>query len=332
MSWRSLYFLGPFFGFFVALIPHVLWLISLVIGKIFRFHVPYAPFGWTALGLVLLLWTIMAWGHFVGRFRLEINEVEYVSDDVPRDFDGYRLVHISDLHAGTFNSKPEKVDRIVKEVNDLRPDLICFTGDIATMSVSEILPFEEKLKQLHAEDGVMSILGNHDFFIYSPDYHTDAERDAAADTLTLYQTEMLGWKVLRNTSVILKRGGDSLAVAGVDNIHGDGQGFETIQKGDLKKAVEGLEGIFTILMTHDPSHWEAEVLPLSEAQITLSGHTHAGQIRIFGWSPANLMFKDADGRSDRDGRMLYVNSGLGCTVQMRLGCPAEITLITLKRK
>ena len=94
----------------------------------------------------------------------------------------------------------------------------------------------------------------------------------------------------------------------------------------------GLDGMLTILMTHDPSHWQAEVLQKSHAQITLAGHTHAAQVRLFGWSLANLSFNECDGRYDQDGRMLYVNAGIGCTAPFRIGCPSEITVITLKTR
>ena len=184
------------------------------------------------------------------------------------------------------------------------------------------------LRRLKAKEGVVSIMGNHDFFIYSPEYRDNGERSAAADRLTRLEEDSLGWRVVRNSHIMLRRGGDSITIAGVDNTNG-GEGFATIQKGDLKRATEGLKGVFTVMMTHDPSHWRAEVLPCSEAQLTLSGHTHAAQFRIFGWSLANLFFSECDGRYDEGERTLYVNAGIGCTAPFRIDCPSEITVITL---
>lgn len=289
---------------------------------------PYAPFGYTALGLILLLWALLAWGSLAGIWQIAETQHTYVSEKVPDSFDGYRIVHISDLHADTYDHNPKALKKIVDTVNSLDPDIILFTGDMQTGSISSVFRHTETLRGLRARDGVCSVLGNHDFFIYEKSRQD--ERLQMADSLTAFEQNTLGWTVLRNSHIILHRGTDSLAVAGVDNINGH-QGFSTIQMGDLNAAVKGLDGMFTILLSHDPSHWTAEVLPRNAADITLSGHTHASQVRIFGWTPARLAFKECDGRYDSDGRMLYVNAGLGCTAPFRIGCPSEITMITLKK-
>ena len=328
MWWRSLIFMGAFFGALLAAVPNVLWLVGALAGKVFSYRLPYAPFGWTAAGLVLLLWGCLAYGHFVGRFRAEVKQVEYSSPEVPPSFDGYRIVQISDLHVDSFQ-RPEALRRVTDLANAQGADIILFTGDVVTGAMEGILPHEAALHSLHAPDGVLSVLGNHDFFIYDRDLHSDAQRSAMADRLASYERDTLGWNVLRNASCIIRRGADSIAVAGVDNINGN-QGFRTIQKGDLAAAMRSLDGVFTVLMSHDPGHWRAEVLPKSHAQITLSGHTHAAQVRLLGWSPANLMFDECDGRYDEDGRMLYVNAGTGCTAPVRIGCPSEVTVITLR--
>lgn len=329
--WRSVLFLALFFGLIVYIIPHIIWLITWVASKIFSFKIRYAPFGWTAFLLMLFAWGIFTYGSLVGRFQSVVNNIEYISEDVPEAFDGFRIAHISDLHTDSFNDNPEALQKVIDKVNAQNPDIILFTGDMSTGIMTYPSIHEKALKSLHSKMGVVSILGNHDFFLYCPQYKNDKERCLAADKLTSYEREVLGWQVLRNNHLILHQGVDSLAIAGVDNINGN-QGFRTIQKGDLKKAMNGLDDIFTILMTHDPSHWRAEVLPKSHAQITLSGHTHASQIRLFGWSFANFAFRECDGRYNQDGRMLYVNTGIGCTAPFRIGCPSEITIITLKKK
>lgn len=329
MFWHSIFGIAAFFSILLALVPNLLWLVSRCVGLLFGYHIPYAPFGWSAAVLVVIVWGFILYGHYIGRFRSKVTQVEYSSDRLPQAFDGYRIVHISDLHADSFD-RPGHLEKLFKQIDDQNPDIILFTGDITTSTLERVREYESALCSLHAKDGVVSVLGNHDFFIYDRRFHTDAERNGEADRLTQYERQTLGWRVLRNESFILHRGADSIAVAGVDNING-GQGFRTIQKGDLKRALNGLDGIFTVLLTHDPSHWKAEVLPKSHVQLTLSGHTHAAQVRLLGWSPAHLMFNECDGRYDHDGRMLYVNAGLGGVVPLRIGCPSEITVITLRR-
>lgn len=330
MWWRSVIWTGVIFGTFFALLPNILWCLAWCVGRLFSYRLPYAPFGWTALALVLLIWEGLIYGCYIGRFLWEVNELTFSSPEVPEAFDGYRMVHISDLHVDSFEDARD-LKHVLERVNEQQADIILFTGDMTTGSMDGIRRHEEVLRSLRAKDGVVSVLGNHDFFIYDRQYRTDAERCAAADRLTCYEHDALGWKVLRNTSLLLHRGADSIAIAGVDNINGN-QGFSTIQMGDLGKAMQGLDGVFTVLLSHDPSHWQAEVLPRSHAQITLSGHTHAAQVRLFGWSLARLSFRENDGRYDQDGRMLYVNAGIGCTAPFRIGCPSEITVITLRKQ
>lgn len=330
MWWRSVFFTGLLFSTFIALTVHLAWLILAAFGKILRVRIPYVPFGWAALGMVAILCSCLAYGRYVGMWRTRVTDVEYQSEDVPDAFDGYRIVHISDLHVDTFDSKPQALQDVVDIINAQDADLILFTGDMVTGYLESVFGHKDVLSRMHAKDGVMSVLGNHDFFIYDPSCASEADRDEAAAELTRFE-ESLGWKVLRNASTDITRGEESIVVAGVDNTNG-AQGFHTIQKGDLAKAVEGRRGRFTILLSHDPGHWTADVLPHSDIQVTLSGHTHAAQVRLLGISLARLMFKECDGRYDHEGRMLYVNAGIGCTAPFRIGCPSEITVITLKSK
>lgn len=329
MWWRSVVISGMLIGMLVAILPHVLWLVSAIVGRVIHHRVAYAPFGLTALGLVLIVWILMAWGSHWGMWQIEVNDVEYKHRDVPAQFNGYRIVHISDLHVDTYNQHPEALQRVIDTINAQHPDLILFTGDMVTGGISSISQHEPALRSLHAPDGVMSVLGNHDFFIYDRTYHNLQQRLAAADSLTHLEQERLGWTVLRNAHTVIRRGTDSICIAGVDNING-GQGFPTIQMGNLNQALRGAPPVFTVLLSHDPSHWQAEVLPQTRAHITLSGHTHAAQMRLFGWSLAHLSFRECDGRYDEADRMLYVNAGIGSTAPFRIGCPSEITIITLR--
>lgn len=329
MFWHSIFGVAVFFSAFIALITNLMWLVAWCIGLTVGYHLPYAPFGWATVVLVLTEWVLFVYGHHIGRFKSVVTEEVFISNEIPESFDGYRIVHISDFHVDSFD-RPGHLEKLIEKINDQHPDIILFTGDIVSSTLEKAREQEKALSSLSAKDGVVSVLGNHDFFIYDHRFNSDEERVAEADCLTLFERENLGWKVLRNESILLHRGADAIAIAGVDNINGN-QGFHTIQKGELKRALKDLDGIFTVLLTHDPSHWKAEVLPESNVQLTLSGHTHAAQVRLFGWSLANLMFNECDGRYDCNGRMLYVNAGLGGVVPFRIGCPSEISIITLRR-
>ena len=317
-------------GIVIAALPHVVWLLAWMVGKCFHYTVPYAPFGWTALALVAVVWAVLAWGCFVGRWKLQTTRIEYVHPDIPSAFDSYKIVHISDLHLSIFNDNPKQLQRFVDSINAHEPDLICFTGDLVTFSTSEAEPYTMTLKQLKAKDGVVSVLGNHDFLIYNRKLADDEIRQSEVEALARYEREQLGWRLLRNENTVVEREGEKLTFIGVDNTVGREQGFTTINRGNLPKAMEGTGG-FRILLTHDPGHWRSEVLPDTDIPLTLSGHTHSAQIRLFGWTPASWMFKEVWGRYDEGGQTLNVNAGLGCTLPVRINCPAEITLITLRK-
>ena len=315
-------------GIIIAVLPHVVWLLAWMVGKCFHYSMPYAPFGWTALALVMMVWAVLAWGCFVGRWRLQTIRLEYAHPDIPSAFDGYKIVHISDLHLSTFDDNPKQLQRFVDSINALEPDLICFTGDLVTFGTSEAEPYTTTLRQLQATNGVISVLGNHDFLIYNRKLADEKTREKEVEAISQYEHEQLGWRLLRNEHTVIERDGAMMTLIGVDNTVGKGQGFSTINRGDLSKAMAGTNG-FRILLTHDPSHWRSEVFPDSDLPLTLSGHTHSAQVRLFGWTPASWMFKEAWGRYDENGQTLNVNAGLGCTLPIRVNCPAEVTLITL---
>lgn len=312
----------------LALLPHALWVVGWLLSKCCHFRLPYPPFGWTALGLVLLCWGLMAYGHFVGCWQQRVNHVAYSTAQLPAAFDGYKIVHISDLHLHTFISHPQHLQRIVDSINAQRPNLICFTGDLVSYSSHEGSTLVPILQQLHATDGIVSVLGNHDFFIYGN--RSQSERDQELAQLISFQQDTLGWQLLRNRHLTLSRGQQSITLVGIDNSNGSGQGFSTINRGDLTQAMQGTQG-FRILLSHDPSFWQAEVVDKAPIALTLSGHTHAAQVRFFGWSPASLMFRQSAGLYRLGSQALYVTAGIGCTVPFRINCPSEITVIELKK-
>ena len=315
----------------VAVIPNVVWGIWSLLALTGVCTRPcYAPFGWTAVGLVLVVWGVMAYGFFVGRFQREVVRTEYRNAAIPVSFDGYKIVHISDLHLSTFNDNPAVLQSVVDSINAQQADVICFTGDLVTFGVAEAEPFAEILRGLHARDGVVSVLGNHDMMIYTQ--LSPEEQVAEVERLVVFERDVLGWTVLRNDHKEVCRGGERLTIVGVDNSSCGDEGFKTIHTGDLGKALLGTEG-FRILLSHDPTHWRAEVVPQTDIPLTLSGHTHSGQIRLFGVPLSRMLFSESAGwYSTEDGRQsLYVNSGIGCTLPVRIACPSEVSVIRLRR-
>lgn len=315
-------------GLLLAMLPHVIWLAGWIVSKIWHINIQYRHFGLTALTLVLIFWGLMAYGYFIGRWKLQTTEMEYRHEEIPQAFDGFRIVHISDLHLSTFDDSPQKLDRIVAEINRHSPDLVCFTGDMVTIGKEEAEPYKESLKEMKAGYGIMSVLGNHDFMIYN--FRDTSAMEQAVNEFVDFQEKDLGWKVLRNENTVIEaEDGSTLTIIGVDNTNCSEQGFKTISKGDLAKAMKDTEG-FRILLSHDPSHWSSEVVEKTDIPLTLSGHTHCAQVRLFGWTPATVSFNETDGRYDKDGQTLYINIGLGCTAPFRLGADPEITVITLR--
>ena len=317
----------------LLLCPTLVWLLCWIIARLCHHSMPFAPFAYTGLALVLLFCGTMLYGYWFGRKQLRVTETTYTSPQVPAAFNGYKIVHISDLHLSSFSDSPAFLQRIIDTINAQQPDLIFFTGDFVGFGVEEAIPFSHILRQLHAKDGIMSVLGNHDFALY---HHglTDAEKEEKVNQLTAYQRDTLGWQLLRNQSYFIQRDSAYLQIIGVDNTSCKGQGFQTISRGDLMKAMRLLgdeakgDGM-QILLTHDPSHWRGEVVPTTDIPLTLSGHTHAGQVRLFGYPMSSLMFTESEGWYHMNNQSLHINTGLGCTLPVRIGVPAEITVITL---
>ena len=270
---------------------------------------------------------VMAYGAWIGRERPQLKEVELRLENLPESFDGYRLVQISDIHARSYANRQKSLQRIVGIINSQNPDLIVFTGDIITLDASELESIKEILKELKAKDGIVAVVGNHDYGIYSDPAHKRPSGEILSDVIKEEKT--MGWNVLMDENMKISRNQDSIAVVGVQNTS-PSRHFPS--KGNLNKASEGTEGMFRILLTHDPLHWEAEILG-KDYPLTLSGHTHAMQFSLLGWCPSRYIFKQYRGLYSEGQQHLYVNIGLGETIlPFRIGTPPEITLITLRSR
>ncbi len=268
------------------------------------------------------------YGRYVASAALEVTHVEYESADLPAAFDGYRIVQFSDAHVGSLgDTRRQLLLQAVDSINAQRPDLIVFTGDLQNVRLAEVMPHVSELSRLHAADGVFAVLGNHDYRMYmnASDSLNDDGGKWRQDSLYA----AMGWRLLRNEHQLLCRDSSVICIAGMEN---DGSGrFPSL--GDTRKTLEGIgTDTFVVMLEHDPTSWHRHILPETHCQLTLSGHTHGGQMRLFGWSVASLRFKEVEGFYREADRALYVSRGLGGAIPFRLFCPGEITVITLKKK
>lgn len=277
------------------------------------------------VGLVLVLAElyILFHGTMVGTDRLNVRQVTIEFDDLPEAFDGYRIAQFTDAHLGSM--KDELMLRAVTAIDDMRPDLIVFTGDIQNMGPDELPRFALTLKRLKAKDGVMSVLGNHDYSRY---VNVSPEEALRNERMTRDFETSVGWQLLLNDNRIVRRGSDSIVIAGGEN---DGRPpFPA--KADLKKTMRGINAkSFVVMLQHDPSAWRRHILPETNAQLTLSGHTHGGQISLFGLRPTELVGKEDDGLYVEGKRKLFVSTGLGGFIPFRFYMNPEVVEITLKR-
>jgi len=312
----------PFF-FLMGLV-----VVPLVVALICRWLLPRKYYLKVISVLTLLIWGLVGYGYFVGFEQLEIREIEYACSDLPEAFDGYRIVHFSDAHIGTYTgSRQWLLQRAVDTINALHPDIVLFTGDLQNVYPDELDVQVPILSQLKAHDGVMSVLGNHDYAVYQDCDESQKQRN---NKHTIQSERKMGWTLLLNENRIIRRDSDSIVVAGMENW---GKMKRMPRRGDVKKSLTGIsDSAFVVMMQHDPTCWREKILPECKAQLTLSGHTHGGQVSLLGLSPASLSYDEWGGVYEQDGRTLIVSTGLGALIPFRLGMPGEIVVITLRKK
>jgi predicted MPP superfamily phosphohydrolase len=268
-------------------------------------------------------------GITIGKYKYRVKKVRLTFNDLPNAFDGYKILQFSDMHAGSFDSI-KRVKKGMDKMQEQGADLILFTGDMVNNHADEIKPFIQMLSELKAADGKYSILGNHDY----GDYMHWASSDAKIHNLykLISHQESAGFNMLLNENVEISRGNDSIRLVGVENW--GKPPFPT--HGDLKKGLEGMpEEAFTVLMSHDPSHWDLEVIKNKKMiHLTLSGHTHGMQLGFdipgLKWSPVKYKYPRWSGLYQELGRKLYVNNGFGFLgFPGRVGIYPEITVLEL---
>jgi uncharacterized protein len=282
---------------------------------------------WLGIGLGTTMFGTLLYG-FSNKYRYQVNNIDLNFDTLPEPFKGLRIVHISDIHSGSFTNK-EAVEKGVQKILDAKPDLILFTGDLVNDAAEEMNEYKEVFAKLTAPLGVYSTLGNHDYGDYKS-WPSEADKVANLNQLKAIHAEM-GWKLLMNEHVMLERDGHRIAVIGIENW--GAKGF--VQHGRLDLAYAGSEQVpFKILMSHDPSHWDAQVKQYNDIHLTLSGHTHGMQFGVeipgLRWSPIKYLYKQWAGLYEDGAQKLYVNRGFGFLgYPGRVGIMPEITVINL---
>ncbi|MFA8341993.1 MAG: metallophosphoesterase [Rhodothermaceae bacterium] len=275
---------------------------------------------------------LIAYGIHCGKFDFIVREVEIKSDKIPESFEDFKIAHITDFHLGGFLGNEEQVDKIVELINSQNADLIVFTGDFVNNVSEEADKFIEPLKKLKAKMGVYSILGNHDYGDYIKWKSPEEKKENLRRLIN--QQESIGMDLLLNETVSIVVNSDTINIIGVEN-----WGKPPFpQYGDLQKALENVDQKkFDILLSHDPTHWEAEVLGATEIDLTLSGHTHGAQFGLevdnIRWSPVSLRYDQWGGLYEKNDQKLYVSTGIGFIgFPGRIGMPPEVVVYKLTRK
>lgn len=291
----------------------------------------------TGIGAILAsaVAVTMAWGHFYETTNLTVEEYEISSANLPESFDGYRIVQFSDLHISSFHGDSAFIRRLANEINALNPDLVLFTGDLVTVNSKEAEIYLKPLSSIHAPDGVYAVLGNHDYSEYA---RWPSEAAKAADFQNLKnEISAVGWRLMLDECVSIRRGVDSILLAGIEN-WGEPP-FSA--KGDLNRTFAQIQpraDDFTILLSHNPEFWRRIVVPENHPiDLTLAGHTHALQMMFkfqgVNYSPSTFKYTTWGGLYQEGQHQLIVNRGIGSVFyHMRIGASPEISLIQLKSR
>lgn len=283
-------------------------------------------------GLGALTFGSFAWGLTKGKYSFRVMRESLSFANLPAAFNGIKILQISDAHLDSFENKEEEIDALVDMVNEQEADYIVFTGDLITSIVEEAQPWVEHFSRMRANLGKFAILGNHDYGYFGVD-------DSAKEQVKQGVIDILGdmgFTVLLNEHQMLEKDGDKIALAGVEIWSKSEEWWP--KAGDLKAAMNGAEDApFKILLTHDPTHWEEEVMGKEDIDLTLSGHTHGAQMGLripglFQISPAQFLFNRWAGLYKEGAQRLYINRGLGYLIfPGRVGMAPEITVLELNK-
>lgn len=294
-------------------------------------HISRSAFlNWLGIALGTSLFGTFLYG-FSNKYNYQQKKVKLTFNNLPAAFKGLKIVHFSDVHSGSFTNK-KAVARGVDMIMAQRADLIIFSGDLVNDAATEMAAYKDLFSKVKAPLGVYSTLGNHDYGDYISWPHNGVTKAENLEHMAQVHAEM-GWNLLRNRHVIIEKDGDQFPLIGVEN-------WSNIARfpkyGDLPKAYSGAEDFpFKMLISHDPSHWDAQIRPdFPDIDLTLSGHTHGMQFGVelpgFKWSPVQYVYKEWAGLYEEGKQKLYVNPGYGFIgYPGRVGILPEITVIEL---
>ena len=320
-------------AFLILLVSELIFAIILIPGDLYRLAVGHGrSLQWVGFAVSMFIITILTflYGMIQGKYAYRVIRHVLTFEDLPEAFDGFTITQISDVHAGSFKNK-KAIQKGIDLINEQKSDLFVFTGDLVNNKASEMLPWLKYFSQIKAPFGQFSILGNHDYGDYVK-WDSEQNKRANLEQLKSYHRQ-LGYRLLLDEHVELKKDGQKIILAGVENW---GLGFG--ERGDLRKALQTVNpNDFKILLSHDPTHWESQVknYPV-KIHLTLSGHTHGMQfgIEAFGikWSPVKYRYAHWAGLKTENGRVLNINRGFGFLgFSGRIGIWPEITVIELRK-
>lgn len=327
-TWMSMASMWLSFIYMIEVVARGPFALAVVFGK-----------GWWRIIGAIVSFTIIAiffYGMAVTRTDYEVRNVKIESCNLPKSFDGYRVLQFSDLHIGSMVNPEREVAKIVSIANAQKADVIIFSGDLIEIRQSELTPhIMSTLRELKAKDGIYSVIGNHDRGVYVRDSITITPAMTTAQVIA--SERAMGWRVLDDESAFIYRGGDSIAITGISFSQELQEKRHSSHLPDIgiTDAYNGLNSnTFNITISHIPQLWE-QIIELGIADITLSGHIHAMQIKLpigqRGISPSQIKHKWWSGLYEESGRWLYINDGIGCAMwPMRIGARPEITVIELK--
>lgn len=292
--------------------------------------IPRSTFlNWLGLGVSSTLFFSLLYG-FGNKYKYQLVQKKVNIKNLPAAFKGFKIVHISDIHSGSLKEKAS-VQKGIELIQKQNADLILFTGDIVNDRATEMEEWKDVFGQLAAPKGVFSTLGNHDYGDYVQ-WPSKAAKEANLNALKQVHASM-GWRLLMNENVSIEQGGAQIKLVGIENW---GAKARFPKYGKMDQAMEGVDPKeVIILMSHDPSHWEAQVIvEYPYVDLMLSGHTHGMQFGLenpyFKWSPVQWVYKQWAGLYQQGTQQLYVNRGFGFLgYPGRVGIMPEITVLEL---
>ncbi len=315
------YWIGIGIGLlFLFYIPKLVFiLVNLICRPLARLRPSFGKKGlWAATIISGFCFCIILHGITCNRYNYKTETTSVCFPQLPPAFEGFKIVQLSDLHLGSHSPNYKGIPLLVEKVNSLNPDVILFTGDMINNFASELRPWTEVLSRLKARYGKFAVTGNHDYGLYVR--WKDPEQQRRNREEFYENMKKAGFVMLNNASVPIVRGEDTLCIAGVEN-----WGNPPFPRyGNLEEALKNCDGHFVVLLSHDPSHWEAEIVR-HNVPLTLSGHTHAMQMGIkvgsWEWSPARMLYPQYDGLYRKGAQYIHVSRGEGY-----LGFPGRIGL------